>query len=643
MNKVHIFQTIITLINDLQEMILLFRMQNFNRAERMFSRWTGTYGQVLSDLFACKAELNAGSAAEESGDGNGSALIDETVIMAELQDLMHAMEQKDYVLMADLMQLQILPFLESVQNVLRELIIRQAVARAEVEDTGSVDTDPAGTGSENADVEAPSDDDLLRVAGAECEDDGKIYRLEPTSSGDLTLSITDADGTYYLHSNASPVQEGMLFAQQYYDCNAASYAVYGLGLGYHVLALCKETHGLVPVTVYESDANVIDLARKLTDFSLYEGRNLKIVHDPTLAGFAQAISGDVCADGSAGSDESAQDCSCAGGTDAVPMPVIHYPSIRNVKDPAVRERLLQLFVQDSSIRNQVGEMLANFRYNVGHASGLADVLEEKIRGRDVILVAAGPSLDANVELLRPFSGLAENRGTNNQTDEQVSGGQMIGQADEPAGCAQKKPVIICVGTAFRKLLGMGIRPDFVGFLDASERIRAQIRGVETETVPALIGSTATMMITKDYAGEKYLICQQGFAEAEHYAKEQGGRTYESGGSIATILFDMARQLGASRIMTVGLDLAYTGMKLHADGAGRSSVLQDAQGLVEVPSLTGGSVYTTSAMQMYIAWFEKYIKAHADAGTEFIDATEGGAKITGMRVMKLAEALAPYDL
>ncbi len=569
MNEIGTFQTIIKLINDLQEMILLFRMQNFNRAERIFSAWTGLYGQAISDLLAAKTELNAAM----DPDGTSSpVLIDETVILTELQALMNAMEQKDYVLMADLMQMQILPFLESVQGVLRSRIIDQA-----------------------ADA-----DQLLKVAGAACEEGSKTYNLEPTSSGDLTLSVSDEAGTYYMHSNVNPAAEGRLLALQYYDVHVPGYAVFGLGLGYHVIALCREAHGLVPVTVYESDKNIIDLARQITDFSYDEERNLKIVYDPTLSAFAEAIS-------DPGEDEERVDRN-------LPIPVIHYPSIRNIADPAIRERLTQLFVQDSSIRNQVGEMMANFRYNKVHATALVDTLEEQFRGRDVILVAAGPSLDRNVELLRPY----------------LDTGQS----------AQKdaRPLVICVGTAFRKLLSMGLRPDYVGFLDVSERIRAQIRGVEQETVPALIGSTATMTITRDYAGEKYMICQQGFAEAEDHAAALGGRTYETGGSVITILFDVARRLGAKRIVTIGLDLAYTGMQMHANGAGNSAVLSDAQGLVEVASLNGEQLYTTAAMKMYVEWFERYVAKHADEDTEFIDATEGGAKIKGMRIAKLAEVL-----
>lgn len=581
MNFYTLYGKITALLNDLQEMILWFRMQNFNRGERLFADWSGRYGQVIAELSAMKGELNAaaGTAQDPAQGTDGPCLIDETVIVAELQGLMNAMEQKDYVLMADLMQMQTVTFLEAVQNALRMLGIEQA-QNDEI------------TEEERADI-------LLRMQGASCEMDGRTYQLEPTTSGDLTLSITDANGMYYLHSNAYPAKEGNLFALQYYDENIPAYAVYGLGLGYHVLALCKMTHGVVPITVYESDANIIELAHEVTNFGPYGGDNLTIVHDPTFQQFADAISQNP-------------------GMRV--QPLIHYPSVRGIMDEGLRNRVMQIFVQDSSIRNQIGEMLANFRYNTMHCTGLADSLSVKIKGRDVILVAAGPSLDKNVEILRQFIG----RGGADETK--------TGARDE------NRPLVACVGTAFRKLLNMSMRPDYVAFLDASVRIRGQIRGAEAETVPALIASTATMKITKDYAGEKYLVCQQGFDAAEKFAIEHGGRTYESGGSVITILLDIMKRLGARRVITIGMDLGYTDLRLHAGGAGNSSILSDTEGLLQVAAQSGGMVYTTQAMQMYIEWIEDYLKRHANEGTAFINATEGGALIRGMQVMTLKEAL-----
>lgn len=555
MTYIELFSKITELLSRLENMSLCFAMQNFNRGERIFEKWSLEYGVILTELINHRTEINGRALALY-----GPEIVDETTITAELKGLLAVMEQKDYVLMTDILNLQIKPFLESLIMPLSSL-----AKEAQPEE---------------------NEDALLRITGYEYENDGWIYRMEPTSSGLLTLSVTDSEGTYYLHSNANPYAAAKLMIGQYYDVRASRYVIYGLGLGYHVLALLEESHGLVPVTVYESDEVIIELARRMVDLSLYEGRCLEIIYDPDLAGFSEAASSGTI--------------------------IIHYPSLRNIRNSDIRERMRQLFVQDSSVRNQIGEMLANLRYNLEHIEKSVDAIRPVIEGRDVILVAAGPSLDVNIEELK-----------------RIAQGDRLPKRD--------KPVLICVGTAFRKLMWTGIIPDYVAFLDASERIRAQIGEFENASVSALIASTATLTITRDYAGDKYLICQQGMTEAERYAAENGYEIYESGGSVATVIMDIAVKMNASRVITVGLDLAYTRNKYHADGAGRSSVIGNLDGLVEIVSQDGSMLYTSRSMKMYQEWFEKYVSEHSSTGTEFIDATEGGALINGMKNMRLEDA------
>lgn len=548
MSGIELFTMLKSLLNRLDEMSLAFDMQNFNRGERLFEHWSKDYGMILTEIIGRRVEINAGSIA-----ATGTEAVDESVIFIELKGLLTAMEQKDYVLMSDILRLQIRPFLQS-------LIL------------------PVGNLATEELAKEGDDEAILDITGYEYEDAGRIYRLEPTASGLLTLSISDEMGTYYMHGNDNPYSSAKLMSMQYYDVKAEKYVVFGLGLGYHVLALCKACHGLVPIEVYETDEVIIELSRRTVDLSEYEGKCLTIIGDPGLEKFSLAASSGTL--------------------------MIHYPSIRNIKNDILRDRMNQLFVQDSSIRNQIGEMLANFRYNAANIPDSVDLIKPAVAGKDVILVAAGPSLDRNIDVLKRL-------------------------------CDSDK-CIICVGTAFRKLMNAGIKPDYVAFLDSSERLRAQIRGLEEVYVPALMASTATMSITRDYAGKKYIICQKGMDEAEFLASKKGYELYESGGSVATLIMDIAVHLGARRTICVGLDLAYTDSKYHADGAGRSNTIESLDGLLKVKASDGTILYTTQAMNMYREWFEEYIKRHENCKTEFINATEGGVKISGMKEMALED-------
>lgn len=551
MNNSELYDIIKSLLIGLDSMVLSFDMQNFNRGERLFENWSKDLGTVLSVCAERATIINAESIAI-----CGAETVNESIISMEIGDLLGAMEQKDYVLMSDILKLQIKPFLESLIGPLGNLI-----------------RDDKRCGRADIDEQF-----LLNLDGYEYEDNGKIYRLEQTNSGQLTLAICDKDGKYYMHGNENPHTTAQMMINQYYDVNAGKYIVFGLGLGYHVWALCEACHGLVPIEVYESDEVIIELFRRTLNLDYYKSC-LEIIYDPSLEKFSEAANSGTM--------------------------IIHYPSIRNISNPQIRNRMHQLFVQDSSIRNQIGDMLANFRYNTTHITKSVDEIRQYIENKDVILLAAGPSLDKNMEELK-------RRG--------------------------KDTVLICVGTAFRKIIDAGITPDFVTFLDSSQRIRAQINGCENLKIPILLASTTTLCITRDYAGDKYIVCQKGMEEAEAYAEKNGYGLFESGGSVSTLIMDVAVRLGAKRIIAVGLDLAYTNNKYHADGAGRSSVIESLDGLVETKSSDGSRLYTTQAMNMYREWFEKYIECHRNENIEFINATEGGARIAGMKEMSLKSVL-----
>ncbi len=580
MNTKDIFQKNIEVIDLVNQMILLFRRQNFNRGDRIFPIWIQKFSALMGIFFEQKTYFN------EYG-----VLIEETLVTQMLKEIMQAQEQKDYTLLADLLELRILPFFLSVQDVLRAKesdCLFDNSFETNLRYLQTVDPILAGILREQRN----------RMLSLKCENESDMilsykddkllcsYELEQTSQGNPTLRMTDQKGSWYFHGNACPLDAARSFASTYYRTDRMGYCIYGLGLGYHVRALCEETCFAVPVTVFESDLNIIVLAMQMYDYSSLLQRNLKIVYDPDFHKFMEHIQNDS------------------------EPPVIHYPSLRNISYEAVKKRMEELFVQDSSIRNQLVEMLANFNSNILHCTHYVDELKSEITGKDVYLVAAGPSLDKNIELLKK---------------------------------KPKNAVIIVVGTAFRKLMNENIKPDYAVFLDSGSRVYGQVQNFDTKRVSCLIASTACKEIAQNYQGDCYLVCQNGFKEAQRYASEHGLNTYNTGGSVSTIAFDIAIGLGAKSVIVIGLDLAYTGNKIHASGADWRTLSEDATGLVEIKSFDGGTVRTTMAMEMYRLWFEKRI---ADANNalpkehvpDFINATEGGAYIAGMKYRSLKEAI-----
>lgn len=485
-------------------------------------------------------------------------IIEQEDMVTILTGLMHAQEEEDYILLADLLELQLKPYLLKLQEILlsnMDLSFRQECLWQKNK-KGLQD----GYGEMIRKLEADKD----------------VYLVEPTSSGHPTLSMTDDSGTYYFHSNVNPVTEGRLFARQYYSLDQSHYVVFGLGLGYHVKALCELDDGIY-IDIIEPDLRIIKTACCTVDLSwLYENDRIHLVHDPQYIKLQNYLSEDISF-------------------------IIHYPSLRHVNQEAVRLQLEKYFISDSGKRNFRIQFENNFRDNIVNCDAYVDELKDKFYGKNVIIVAAGPSLDKNIELLR-------NRPENT--------------------------VIVAVGTVFRKMVALQLYPDYVIFLDAQPHLYCQVEGLENIGVPIICASTACKQIAAKYQGRKYLICQNGYERSEKYAEQRGYTLYETGGSVSTIALDMCLRLGCKSVAYIGLDLAFTGGNTHAANA-FNAIASDEEINVMVPAIGGGTVPASRLFVMYKEWIERRV-ARETGTTVIYDATEGGALKKGLLCVSLQE-------
>lgn len=419
--------------------------------------------------------------------------------------------------------------------------------------------------------------------------DGWNYAAELTEEGYVTLraerqaeagSGQGAGGSFYLHGNRNPWLEGDAFAEEYGEDDIEGYAVLGLGLGYHALCLWNRTGGAQPVHVYEADDGLIELARRCMNFPESAGENFFIHSDRNFKKLRDAV-------------------------DKGMKLVIHAPSLRRIDNEQLRKAFATFFVQESTHRNQMKLLYSNFRRNAEADMKPVEELRERFSGKRIFIVAAGPSLDKNVALL---------------------------------GRKRDGDVILAVGTVLRRLLGMGIVPDFCIASDANERVVNQVRSLPGESrPPLLLLSTAHYRYAQEYEGRKYRILQKDFPKAEEYAAKNGCLLFETGGSVSTTALDVAIRLGALQIVFLGLDLAYTDSRAHAAGTS-NMVATDEEALHPVRAYDGGMVYSDEKFDMYRRWMEERITRRDVKAIRVIDATEGGSEIRGMEKRRLADVL-----
>ena len=567
--------------NNLSIMLLLtrckeaIRIQDYDGGVRRFREFLFYFQKTLEELIKNQNILIQ--------DG---IQIENTYMTGMLAELLAAQKENDYILLADYLELKVEPFLVMLQNMFsgKQLEHTQknwfednlAVLQKKQERL-AVLLKTEYEKHEFAEI------DLLKPFTI----NSVTYSVEETQKGYLTIKIQRDGHHRYYHSNKDPREEGMYFASHYYNEEAFSYEVLGAGLLYHIWGLADKVSNALPINVYEPDLIILIINMMHYHLGHAFEHFLTLHYDPNLTKLINAIE-----------------------TNPYGF-VIHAPSIDNIAMDTMKERMRSFFITDSSFRNQRTLLDCNFKLNV-KALELSDDVSKKVEhdvwryffGKDIYIVAAGPSLDKNLEQLR----------------------------QKP-----KNAVIISTGTTFHKMISMGIRPDYVMVTDPNERVIFQLRENEKESIPMILLSTANRQFIQKYHGKKYLIFQKEYKPAEEYAGLNNLTLYETGGSVTTTALDFSIRANAGRIIFLGLDLAFTNNLAHASDTS-NMIATDEEELIEVKEYFGGKVLSDAKFIMYRKWIEKRIQRKDAHQIQMINATEGGSYILGMKHIPLERVI-----
>lgn len=504
-------------------------------------------------------------------------LPDYSYLIACISEINEAQENGDFVYLDDVLHCKLYPFFSNL------LIMYQQVW--EYREQGALEANLEAL----KELQPELYELLLKIKdNIELSPD---YLFESTNSGMQTIKKLEAGGSYYIYSNDNPranivrwtKNELKLSDDELHKAEIREYHVLGFDLGYVYMGLDYHTKGLYPIHCYETDPAMLIYALSLRDYSGAFKRNLVLHLDPLLTEFASHMK------------------------EKQSKVLLYPPRVRMIENAEIRSSYMKYLVAQSSVREQAVLLNGNFIKNQSMDDVKnVDSLSGCFAGKDIYIVAAGPSLDKNFMELKEVA-------------------------------KEDNALIVATGTVFRKLMKAGIRPDYVIISEANERVKGQIDGFENENVPMLLLSTATHVLYTTYQGPKYKIYQYEFAPAEKAAIEEGCRLYMTGGSVSTTACDVAIRLGAGRIIFLGLDLAFTDDLSHSLDTSRRDFV-DSGNLTMILGYDGKEVKADSKFMLYIDWFKRRLKMDDIDKIEIIDATEGGAIIPGMKCMTLAEAI-----
>ena len=227
--------------------------------------------------------------------------------------------------------------------------------------------------------------------------------------------------------------------------------------------------------------------------------------------------------------------------------------------------------------------IENIAYLNNNDGYLLSSLNNKFTGKTAMIIAAGPSLNENIEKL---------------------------QAN------RNKFVIFAVNKVVNHLLQNGITPDFIVCLDAGN-MDATLGGTNPlyEKINCIMDVRSdNALTTKNFKKLFYTFSTTDFF-AQKLAKYNNSiELAEFGGSATTLALYSAVKMGFSKIVLAGVDLAFKDNVIYSNGETMNRISQEqiivdnvAKNIVQVKSVNGNMVYTREDYQTAIHHFETLIK------------------------------------
>lgn len=285
--------------------------------------------------------------------------------------------------------------------------------------------------------------------------------------------------------------------------------------------------------------------------------------------------------------------------------------------------------ENASIQYQQGpEVQKNIAANLPHIlhSTVLDQWNGQYSKQPAVVVGAGPSLDHNLPILKQ---------------------------------SPHKPLIICVDTALRLLLQNGIEPGFVVSCDPTTLNTRHFKDVQLppKTVFAFLPEIHRSVLPMLNHFQLMCLHDTNSKLLEQITQSLSLQTtFSRGMNVGFCAYSLAKVLGCSPIILIGMDLALkAGKSSHAQGTANASevkidtiegtvqltgnVQTNKSQLVETAGYHGGTVTTFQHFHLVLQRFAQDIATHT---IPVINATEGGAQIPGTSQMTLAQTLSQHS-
>ncbi len=408
--------------------------------------------------------------------------------------------------------------------------------------------------------------------------------------GSRVPELTRGGRKVYIHSRFAPVKEAERLISETHPHQFDLFIVFGFGFGYHVEELLKGMGRDTTLLVFERSMALLRQAMVSRDLSfILSDSRFHLFVDPDEDDLAAALK----------------------GKSSYRVTFITHRGSFQI-DPGYYSNLLRLCRSYLSTKEVNIATLARFEktWSANIARNIerfiacpgANIYYERFRGIPALVVSAGPSLLQSLDFIR----------------------QHLGSA-----------VVICVDTSYRILRANGIEPHFCISVDPQVVNARYFEGDTGGRTVLIADPTVHPSVFRLFKGRCAItgLAFQMMKWIEEIAGEKGAIAY--GGSVSTNAYDFAKRLGASPVILIGQDLAFTGGLAHARGSyldeqvhlrtNRFSTFEmfNRRQLTALPKISirgirTPRVITNQKMMIFLSWFEKR------NDPDLLNATDDGA-------------------
>lgn len=221
----------------------------------------------------------------------------------------------------------------------------------------------------------------------------------------------------------------------------------------------------------------------------------------------------------------------------------------------------------------------------------------------------------------------------------VGPGPSLEEQLERIQAARDRVLLVAIDTALRSLHRFGIVPDIVASADYSDLNARHFEGVPIGDSVLVASPTVHSSIVRRYWGRVYFFNHHATRFIQSLESLRPLGAVHLLGSTAHAAYRIARLMGCSPIIFVGIDLSFPGDKQYAQGTIQNDLKlpeQQRDLLIEVPANDGALVKTTLQFKAFCDSLGQIIRETRGAA---ITTSLHGAQIPGCPYQSLNDVLA----